>query len=346
MWYQVEPSSQYTFADGPTPASAERPDQPVDALTVLAEGALGDVGLEPRVVHDERHLGERRGGRADVGGIRPETLVDGDDRRAGALGGQVGDVGEERLAHRTLERVAAADVGVGLPRHDVVLARQGRHALEGGVEVTDLGEGLALEQHPVVATERLGEAAGDLHLLDRHRVVVVDDGQGREHGHRRVRRPQDEVGPPVDGEAQLGAGTALCLREACSEPVGLRVEEVRLDVDDDLAVDGPERGLRGRAVGRRLGRHGERAPGRPAAACFVVAAGGEGEQRRGRAHGGPQERPPVDAEGTGVGVGVGQRPPHRFGGHRRGWNRCVLPVRPGPQQHTSQVHHPGSLPRF
>ena len=76
----------------------------------------------------------------------------------------------------SVERVAAADVGVGLPRHDVVLARRSAvMPLEGGVEVADLGEGLALEQDPAVAAERLGEPAGGLHLLDRHRVVVVDD---------------------------------------------------------------------------------------------------------------------------------------------------------------------------
>ena len=168
------------------------------------------------------------------------------------------------------------------------------------LELADLREGLALEQHPAVAAQRLGERPGLLHLLDRHRVVVVDDRQRRQHRDRRVRRAEHEVGPAVDREAELGVVAAVRLREAGAEAVGVGVEEVRLHVDDDLGLDGRRRAPPSAAVVSVVASGGTvKVPPAGRRRRDSFDAGGEGDQRRRRPHRRAQERPAVDPERAG-----------------------------------------------
>ena len=112
-------------------------------------------------------------------------------------------------------------------------------------------------------------AGGLGHLLDRHRSRVVDDRHRRQHRDRRVGRPQDEIGPPVDREAPRRIVVALGLGEPGAEPELVGVEEVRLHVDDHLAGRRRQRRRRLLGIGHGRRRDGEGAERLGAARVLV-----------------------------------------------------------------------------
>src|SRR5947209_20292965 len=144
-------------------------------------------------------------------------------------------------------------MGVDLPGADGVAAAELVHGRELCGEAPECGQRLTLDQEPLVATQRVGNAAGAFHVGSGERVGITGDRDRRDHSYVRVAFEEGQVEKVVDREAiaRIGFATAR-LRKARAEVQGARmrgeIEEVRLDVDDCLRT--PERVARGSGLSR------------------------------------------------------------------------------------------------
>ena len=278
-----------------------------------------------------------------------ESLVHRDDWDARIPGGLQEGVADLRCVGVVVVEIPAARcVRVGLPGAELVGGGDLRHRGEGGVEGTDIGHGVALDEHTAVAAQLGGERLASLHGVDRQRVGGANHRDRRDDRHGRVAAHEHEVPPVLRREAVDGLGlAAAALWEAGAPLAGF--EEVGLHVDDDFGrrrwCRGRGRGRRGRrrrrsvdrgrrlfgVRGRRL-RDRERPAGlRSLRARPLVAAGlqcGEAGRHAGRREEEPPARPTVAAS---VMVGGGASPPHRLSAQlvERRWQ--VLAVGAGPQ---------------
>ena len=133
-------------------------------------------------------------------------------------------------------------MGVHLPGGQLVGRGDVGHRRQGGVERSDIGNRVPLDQHAVVAAELGSQGPPPLHGVDRQRIGVADDRYRRDHRDRGVAVDEHEIAPVLGREAVDRVGLAAGpLREA--GPPLAELEEVRLHVDHE-----PSRWLRG-AVG-------------------------------------------------------------------------------------------------
>ena len=124
----------------------------------------------------------------EANGLPPDSpLCTAIDRHARVASGL-----EERRAHLpgggivVVEVPAAGRVGVDLPRRQLVGRRDLVHRGEGDIEGSDVRDGVALDQHAVVAAQFGGQRLAALHRIDRQRVGRADHGNGGDHGDGRV----------------------------------------------------------------------------------------------------------------------------------------------------------------
>ena len=130
-----------------------------------------------------------------------------------------------------VEEPAVRRVRVHLPGAQLVSRGDVGHRRHGGVDRADVGNGVALDQHPAVAAQAGRQLAAALHRRDRQRVGLADDRDRRDHGHRRVAAAEDEVVPVLDGEA-VGPVRLAARRLRKSVAPRAELEEVGLHVDD------------------------------------------------------------------------------------------------------------------
>jgi hypothetical protein len=274
------------------------------------------------------------GGGPDVDGIgvrrvadAAEALVDAHDGRAELLDGP-----QERLADRragvVVERERVADVRVRLPRRDLEPLALGPHRLERSLGLADVGPGVALHEDPPVAAQLDDLAPGLVHDLGGQRVDVAGHRQGGQHGEGGVAAGEQLLDPPAGVEAlveRVVAAVPVGLPQPPEvEPVVVRrvLEQVGLHVDDRLvaaqSVEGGV-GVEHRLVVDVVGPA-------PAAAARLGRARPERQQRRGGAHRGQQEPPPVHAQAAGVRVAHGPGAADRLADHCGRRRRHVLPV--------------------
>ena len=227
----------------PMPASRDAAHEPVDAAAVR-------VVRRPRVRRPRSPSGTRRSARSglaaaagpmstgEANGLPPDrplctaTIVDAGlrARAAGTARPTGGADGSWSSRNQPPGRVR-----VHLPRAQVVGRGDLGHRRQRRVERADVGDGVALDQHAVVAAQLGGQGPAALHRLDRQRVGVADDRDGRDRRRPpcRCRRARGRASTRPRS-SRCGRLTARRLREAGAPLAGL--EEVGLHVDDDVGV--------------------------------------------------------------------------------------------------------------
>ena len=257
---------------------------------------------------------------------------------------RVADMGKAAVAVIEAPGVSGAVVEIRvvrehLPGDDAIALRRRSHGVEVGGEVADVGERLPVQEDALVVTQGLGETAGLVHELGRHRAAFGRDRQGRQDHHRRVALEEHLLHEMRDREAQpLVLLAAATLGEPGPEVAGLTrgrvdpvLEEVPLDVEHELVPR--QRGARRVAVGARGGRDVVTTAGLASALRlrFLAGAGVEHEQRRRGAAHREQEPPSRHAGTTGVAVTGVPGSPDRLLDDRRERSGVVLAVRARPE---------------
>ena len=298
----------------PDPRALHRPDEAVHAPVAGRRGVrpLGDLGLEPRVVDDEVHVGvaSRRGSDV-VGGAEgaPErqALVDADRRQPEVFG-----LADERLSERRARPVAVIEVPAvavalerrremreRLPRDDRVGPRRHLHRVQRRPRRPDVRQRLPVQEDPLVLAQgELGHPR-DVHDLVGLRAPLGEDRQRREHQLLRVRADEHQVEEVLDRVAHPGVVlAAVLLRErlvevlAVEDRVQVVLEQVPLDVEHERVP--VELVLGGRRLDGRARRHVEvparrRRGGARIRLVRLPRARVEREHRGGRAAGREQE---------------------------------------------------------
>ena len=213
------------------PALADAAHESVDAPPSGSYGPSRPA-LVAGVVHEERQVGVGRRGRADVDRRRErvaagQALVHGDDRRRRCRRTVCRNARADRRRGRivVVEEPPVRRVRVHLPRAQVVGRRDLGHRRQRRVERTDVGHGMALDEHPAVTAELVGQRPAPLHRLDRRagRRSPTDRASPRSTA-TAVSLPAEHEVAPVLGREAVVVGRRPRLREAAPEAAGL--EEV------------------------------------------------------------------------------------------------------------------------